>query len=43
MESTIHYYENFFEKSVTVKDGIYSVFNTNGFQFGLFAYEKNEN
>ena len=29
-----------FEKSVTVKDDIYSVFDIGGFRLGLFAFEK---
>lgn len=40
MERAIHFYEGFFEKKVTVKDNIYSVFDINGFRLGLFAYEK---
>ena len=40
MERAIHFYENFFEKEVTIKDEIYSVFDINGFRLGLFAYEK---
>ena len=44
MERAIKFYENFFEKEVTVRDEIYSVFDINGFRIGLFAYEKmNEN
>lgn len=34
----------FYEQPVTKKDDIYSVFDIEGFRFGLFAYEKkNEN
>lgn len=40
MERAIHFYENFFEKEVTVKDEVYSVFDINGFRLGLFAFEK---
>lgn len=40
MERAISFYEDFFEKSVTVKDDVYSVFDINGFRLGLFAYEK---
>lgn len=40
MERAIHFYENFFEKEVTIKDEIYSVFEINGFRLGLFAFEK---
>ncbi|MCP5455818.1 MAG: VOC family protein [Thermotogae bacterium] len=40
MERAITFYENFFEKPVTVKDDIYSIFNIDGFSLGLFAFEK---
>ena len=40
MERAICFYENFFEKEVTIKDEIYSVFDINGFRLGLFAFEK---
>ncbi|MCM1251444.1 MAG: VOC family protein [Clostridium sp.] len=40
MERAICFYENFFEKEVTIKDEVYSVFDINGFRLGLFAYEK---
>lgn len=40
MERAIKFYENFFEKEVTEKDDIYSVFDINGFRMGLFAFEK---
>ena len=44
MERAIRFYENFFEKEVTIKNEIYSVFDINGFRLGLFAFEKmNEN
>lgn len=40
MDRAINFYEEFFEAKVTEKSDIYSVFNVNGFRFGLFAYEK---
>lgn len=40
MERAIKFYESFFEKEVTERDDIYSVFDINGFRMGLFAYEK---
>lgn len=40
MERAILFYKKFFEKDVTVKDDVYSVFDINGFRLGLFAYEK---
>lgn len=40
MERAISFYEWLFEQKVTVKDGIYSMFDISGFRFGLFAYEK---
>lgn len=40
MERAVAFYENFFEQPVTEKDDIYSVFDVNGFRFGLFAYQK---
>ncbi len=40
MDRAISFYEKFFEKSVTEKDEIYSVFDINGFRLGLFAYQK---
>lgn len=40
MDRAIHLYEEFFEKDVTVRDEIYSVFDINGFRIGLFAFEK---
>lgn len=40
MERAIAFYEDFFEQRVTEKDDIYSVFDINGFRYGLFAYEK---
>ncbi len=44
MNRAIKFYEDFFEKCVTEKDDIYSIFDIEGFRLGLFAYEKmNEN
>lgn len=40
MGRAIAFYETFFGQSVTERDDIYSVFDINGFRFGLFAYEK---
>jgi predicted enzyme related to lactoylglutathione lyase len=40
MKRAILFYEELFEQPVTEKDEIYSVFDVNGFRFGLFAYEK---
>lgn len=40
MDRAIRFYEKFFEKKVTIKDEIYSVFDINGFRLGLFAFEK---
>ncbi len=40
MNRAIKFYEKFFEKSVTIRDNIYSVFDINGFRLGLFAFEK---
>ncbi len=40
MERAILFYEKLFEKEVTVRDEIYSVFDVNGFRFGLFAFKK---
>lgn len=40
MERAILFYETFFEQKVTEKDDTYSVFDINGFRFGLFAFEK---
>lgn len=40
MDRAIEFYETFFEKNVTEKDDIYSVFEINGFRLGLFAYKK---
>ena len=40
MKRAIDFYTGFFEKEPIVKDSIYSVFNINGFRFGLFAYKE---
>ena len=40
MERAINFYTEFFEKSPIKKDSIYSVFDIEGFRFGLFAYKK---
>lgn len=40
MTRAISFYESFFEQKVSVKDDVYSVFDINGFRFGLFAFEK---
>ena len=40
MAKAISFYENFFEKKVTEKNEVYSVFDIDGFRFGLFAYQK---
>lgn len=40
MDRAVAFYEAFFEQPVTKKDDIYSVFDIEGFRFGLFAYEK---
>ena len=40
MERAIKFYTDFFEVSPIKNDSIYSVFDINGFRFGLFAYKK---
>lgn len=40
MERAVNFYESFFEKPVTIKDSIYSIFDINGFRLGLFAYKQ---
>ena len=40
MNRAIRFYEELFEHPVTERDDVYSVFDVNGFRFGLFAYEK---
>ena len=43
MDRAIAFYEDFFERKVSEKDRIYSVFEIDSFRFGLFAYlEMNE-
>jgi len=43
MDRAILFYEDFFERKVREKDRVYSVFEIDGFRFGLFAYlEMNE-
>jgi len=39
MERAIRFYEELFDQPVTEKDDTYSVFDINGFRFGLFAYQ----
>lgn len=38
MNRAIKFYEDFFEQPVTERDKLYSIFDINGFRFGLFAY-----
>lgn len=40
MKRSIEFYENFFERQVSKRDEIYSVFDIEGFRVGLFAYQK---
>jgi predicted enzyme related to lactoylglutathione lyase len=40
MQRAITFYEIFFEKTITRKDELYSVFDIKGFRLGLFAYKK---
>ncbi len=40
MERAITFYESFFEKPVMRRDEVYSIFDIDGFRFGLFAFEK---
>ena len=40
MQRAIDFYTNFFEKEPIKNDSIYSVFDIDGFRFGLFAYKK---
>jgi hypothetical protein len=37
MQRAIEFYERLFKQNVTERDEIYSVFDINGFRFGLFA------
>ena len=39
MKRAVHFYEAFFDQQVTEYDDTYSVFDIDGFRFGLFAYE----
>lgn len=39
MDRAIKFYEDFFEQPITERDNLYSVFDINGFRFGLFAYQ----
>ncbi len=40
MERAIDFYENLLVQKVTEENNIYSVFDINGFRYGLFANEK---
>lgn len=40
MTRAINFYEELFDQKVTVRDEIYSVFDINGFRYGLFNYKK---
>lgn len=40
MDRAVRFYETFFAQDVSEKDEVYSVFEIDGFRFGLFAYEK---
>ncbi|MBQ0065614.1 MAG: VOC family protein [Firmicutes bacterium] len=40
MERAIRFYGALFDQKVSLKDEIYSVFDLEGFRFGLFAFEK---
>ncbi|NFA61790.1 VOC family protein [Clostridium sporogenes] len=40
MKRAIEFYENLLRQKVTEKNDIYSVFDINGFRYGLFANEK---
>ena len=40
MNRAVGFYEELFDRPVTEKDDVYSVFDVGGFRFGLFAYEK---
>ena len=39
MERAIRFYEDFFDQPVTERDDIYSVFDIDGFRYGLFAFQ----
>lgn len=40
MQRAIEFYEKLFGQKVTERDEIYSVFDINGFRYGLFANQK---
>lgn len=40
MDRAISFYENLLGEKIIEKNEIYSVFNINGFRYGLFAHEK---
>ena len=40
MNRAVSFYEALFERTVTEKDDVYSVFDLDGFRFGLFAYQE---
>lgn len=40
MPRAIDFYTAFFDKKPIVNDNIYSIFDVNGFRFGLFAYHE---
>ncbi len=40
MQKAIEFYEKLFEQRVTERDEIYSVFDIQGFRYGLFANQK---
>ena len=40
MKRALKFYSNFFEKEPIKRDSIYSVFDIDGFRFGLFAYQE---
>ncbi|RLP94317.1 VOC family protein, partial [Micromonospora sp. CV4] len=39
MERAIRFYETLLGQKVTKKDPVYSVFDIDGFRYGLFAHE----
>jgi len=40
MERAINFYESLLNQTVIERDDVYSIFDINGFRFGLFANEK---
>ena len=40
MDRAVRFYEDFFERRVTERDEIYSIFVIGGFRLGLFAFER---